>query len=64
MFVRSIAKESNYCIKSLWINTHTYNLSFLACFFFFFRGGGGETIEGETSAFLWGKRGARFEVVH
>ena len=24
MFVRSIARGSNYCIRSLWINTHNY----------------------------------------
>ena len=39
MFVRSIARGSNYRIRSLWINAHTYNLSFL--FFFSGEGGGG-----------------------
>ena len=58
MFVRSIARGSNYRIRSLWINSHTYNLSFL-----FFSVGGEGGIEGERVGF-YGERGARFELVH
>ena len=59
MFLRSIAGGSKYCIRSLWINARTYNLSFHFSFsfflfsFFFFKGGGR----------VMGKEGARFEVV-
>ena len=48
--MRSIARGSNYYIRSLWIDNHTYNLSFQS-----FWG---------VSGFLWGKEWARFEVVH
>ena len=51
--MRSIARGSNYGIRSLWINAHTYNKSF----HFFFGGGRRERIEGWSSAFLWVKRG-------
>ena len=65
MFVRSIARGSNYRIRSLWINAHTYNnLNFLPFFSFFFflffvgEGGGGEVQEREGGVgFLWGERG-------
>ena len=59
MFVRSIARGSNYCIRSLWINTHTYSLSFHSCFFL----GGERGDRREECIVLWGKRGDRFEVV-
>ena len=52
MFVRSIARGSNYRIRSLWINAHIYNLSFHS---FLGGEGGGGRIEGERSGFLWGK---------
>ena len=55
MFVRSIARGSNYHIRSLWINVHRYKLSFqYICIYFW---GRGEWI-------FVGKEGARFEVVH
>ena len=61
MFVRSIARGSNYHIRSLWINAHTYNLSFV----FFFRGeGAGRGDRRREECIFMGKEGARFEVVH
>ena len=59
MFVRSIARGSNYRIKSLWINAHTYNLSFHSSFFFHL--GMGDRRE---ECIFMAKEGARFEVVH
>ena len=56
MFVRSIARRTSYCIRSLWINAHTYNLSFQSFLGGRWRGGGSE--------FLRGKEVHRFEVVH
>ena len=58
MFVRRIAKGSNYRIRSLWINACTYNLSLIP---FFWEGGGHR--EREEWVFM-GKEGASFEVVH
>ena len=59
MLYRSVSekysKGSNYRIRSLWINAHTFNMIFL--FFLFSERGGGERIEGGRSVFFWGKRG-------
>ena len=63
MFVRSRARGSNYRIRSLWINVHTYNLSFHS---FFSQGkgvGGGGDRRREECIFMWNE-GARFEVVY
>ena len=63
MFVRSIAKGSNYRIRALWISARIYNLSFHSFFSFFCRGEG-ERIEERRSAIFIGKEAARFEVIH
>ena len=55
VFVRSIERGSNYRIRSLWINAHTYILSFQSFL-------GGEVAESRQWIFM-GKEGARFEVV-
>ena len=57
VFVRSIARGSNYHIRSLWINAHTYNLSFD---FFFFRAWGDRRRE---ECIFMGKERDRFEVI-
>ena len=41
MFVKSIARGSNYHIRSLWINADTYNLSFQCIYMYLFFGKGG-----------------------
>ena len=51
VFLRSIESGSNYRIRFLWINAHTYILR-----------GGGEVAESRQWIFM-GKEGARFEVV-
>ena len=62
MFVKSIARGSNYHARTLWITAHSYNLSFRSFFFFFLREGEGDR-EREELVFM-GKEGDRFEVVH
>ena len=49
VFVRSIERGSNYRIRSLWINAHTYILSFQSFW--------GVRWQKVGSGFLWGKRG-------
>ena len=49
MFVRSIARGSNYRIRSLWINAHIYNLSFHS----FFGGEGGRGEDRRTKEWVF-----------
>ena len=53
--MRSIGRGSSYCIRSLWINTHTYNLSFQSFL--------GKEVAGRGEWIFMGKEGTRFEVV-
>ena len=58
MFVRSIVRGSNYHIRSLWINAHTYKLSF----YIFFLSEVGDRRREEC--IFMGKEGDKFEVVY